>query len=432
MTTRGTQQADTTIDPCAPTDDTDGVAVVLFDATGRIVRSDPLASQLLQLNDEALKGRRLSSEGWNLVDADGVRFECRINPIWNVLVSGLPVIGVIVGVLCADGSRSWLRMSATPVLDHAGEPRAVIASLSEFDRSGECDTPHPSAHFPGSFEYSLTAHLVVDRGGRVIDWNRRLLEMTGLSEFDLANGTLDDVCNVAADWLWSALGDVESAPVEGHTWVSRVGMSDLEVFGSFRLVDRPLVGRVVVVQLLDPGSFARPSRPSRPPGRAVGRAAFDNAVMAMLLVSTEGEIIESNSAAAALLGRSAQELVQEPFGRHIVGVDSAEWERVTVEALRVSSPVILTHRLVAPSDSPPLDVDVRVSCMTDCGTRRVLLVQLLPRSYGRQDPESHERSTQKVLDRSSLLRLRRRKPVASSGADLCGMTSEQALASLGS
>ncbi len=227
--------------------------------------------------------------------------------------------------------------------------------------------------FCGSFEYSLIAHLVVDRDGRVIDWNRRLLEMTGLSEFDVINRTLDEVCNVDVGWLWSALGNSESAPVEGHTWVSRVEMSDLEVFGSFRFVDLPPVGRVVVVQLLDPASFARPARPS---GRAVGRAAFNDAAVAMLLVSTEGEIIESNLAAAALLGRPASELVQEPLGQHLVGIDPAEWKRVTIEALRGGSPVILIHRPVVPSGGPRRDVDVRVSSLADCGSLRVLLVQL--------------------------------------------------------
>ncbi len=376
MTTTGAQHADLVVNPVGLTDEAIEGAIVLFDETGRIVRSNAAATQILHLSEAALRGRRLGGEGWDVVDADGVRFECRINPIWDVLVTGLPIVGVIIGVQSFDGSRTWLRMSATPMLDPAGDARAVIASFCESDRPDECPVADSSAQFHGSFEYSLTAHLVVDRGGRVIDWNRRLLEMTGLSEFDIVNRTLDDVCNLDVGWLWSALGSSESAPVEGYTWVSRADMPDLEVFGSFRFVDRPLVGRVVVVQLLNPASFARPVRAARLSGRAVGRAAFDDAAVAMLLVSTEGEIIESNQAAVTLLGRSAQQLVQEPLSQHLVGVDSADWKRLTIEALGGTSPV-LSQRLVSPSNGPQRDVEVRVSAMTDTGSCRILLVQIL-------------------------------------------------------
>ncbi len=377
MTTTGAQKAEVVVDPVGLTDEAIDGAIVMFDETGRIVRSNQAAAALLHLSDAALRGRRLGAEGWNVVDAGGVRFECRNNPIWDVLVSGQPIAGVMIGVPSLDGTRLWLRMSATPVLDLAGEARAVIASFCESDRPHERPAADSSAQVRGSFEYSLTAHLVVDRDGQVIDWNRRLLEMTGLSEFDLVDRKLDEVCNVDVGWLWSALGDTESAPVEGYTWVSRFGASDLEVFGSFRFVDRPLVGRVVVVQLLDPASFTRPAPRARPSGRAVARAAFDAAAVAMMLVSMEGEIIESNSAAATLVGRSAQELVQEPLSQHLVGVDSAEWKRLTIEALGRTSPVVLSQRLVSPSNGRPRDVEVRVSAMTDTGSCRVLLVQML-------------------------------------------------------
>lgn len=364
-------------------------AVVLFDDTGRIVQWNGRAPRVLQQSVDELGGRRIGGEGWDVVDADGVRLACRGNPIWDVLVTGRPVAGFVLGVPRPDGTRSSLSLSALPVFNPSGQTRAVLASFSEIDlaigvaltgtdidgadRNRSQPTSDQAVHQPWSFEYSLVAHLVVDGQGRVIDWNQRLLAMTGRTEFDVVDRTLDELCNISLGWLWAALDAAEGAPVEGHTWVIRLNQAELPVFGHFRFVDHPSVGRVVVVQLLDSAEYA-PRTPLS--GRIVGRAAFNHSPVAMLVVSSEGEIIEVNSATSALLGRAASELVQEPLTRHVIGIAAGEWKRATLEAFGSTGLVDLGRRVVLPGAGQMIDADVQVSSMQDGGSSKALLLQL--------------------------------------------------------
>ena len=346
-------------------------SVVLFDDTARIVQWNGRAPRVLQQSADELGGRRIGGEGWDVVDADGVRLACRGNPIWDVLVTGHPVAGVVLGVQRPDGTRSSLSLSALPVFNPSGQTRAVLASFSEFDPVDRSE--QQAVHERWSFEYSLVAHLVVDGQGRVIDWNQRLLDMTGRTEFDVVDRTLDELCNVNLGWLWSALDQAEGAPVEGHTWVTRVKQGELPVFGHFRFVDHPSVGRVVVVQLLDSAEYVPPTPPS---GRIVGRAAFNHCPVAMLVVSSEGEIIEVNPAATALFGRSAPELVQEPLNRHVIGIEACEWKRAALESFGSTGLVDLGRRVILPGAGHMVDADVQVSSMQDGGSSKTLLVQL--------------------------------------------------------
>ncbi len=352
-------------------------AVVLFDDTGRIVQWNGRAPRVLQQSADELGGRRIGGEGWDVVDVDGVRLACRGNPIWEVLVTGRPVAGVVLGVQRPDGTRSSLSLSALPVFNPSGQTRAVLASFSEigigFDRNGQQPASDQAVHERWSFEYSLVAHLVIDGQGRVIDWNQRLLDMTGRTEFDVVDRTLDELCNISLGWLWSALDAAEGAPVEGHTWVIRLNQAELPVFGHFRFVDHPSVGRVVVVQLLDSAEYAPRTPPS---GRIVGRAAFNHCPVAMLVVSSEGEIIDVNAAATELLGRPAPALVQEPLNRHVIGIDAGEWKRAALEAFGSIGLVDLGRRVVLPGVGQMVDADVQISSMQDGGSSKTLLVQL--------------------------------------------------------
>ena len=106
--------------------------VVVQDAGGRIVASNPAARALLGLNVDELTGRTSFEPEWQAVWADGSPALGADHPATIARTTGQPVAGVVMGVRHSSGVTRWLHVSAQPLRDPSGaEVTGAVVSFRD-------------------------------------------------------------------------------------------------------------------------------------------------------------------------------------------------------------------------------------------------------------------------------------------------------------
>ncbi len=236
-----------------------GAAVVLFDGEARIKQWNAAAGAMLGLPERELAGHRLSDDELALVDPDLEPITEITDPVRSVAADGEPVMGVVIGVRGGDEGLQWRMLNLVPVVGPGRAPRSVLVSICDVTdtfraRSRVADWQW-MAHT--LLRQSVSAALVVDRDGTILEWNDRALVLVGRSDADVIGSNLAEVCDLDLEWVWNELHQVGDSSLEGVTFVPRPDRSELAVFGRFTLAHWPGFGEVVFVQLLDPSRFLR-------------------------------------------------------------------------------------------------------------------------------------------------------------------------------
>ncbi len=107
------------------------VGVVVHDADGVIVYSNPAAEAILGLSVDELTGRTSHDPRWQAVRADGTPFPGAEHPAMEALRTGRAVESVIMGVRhAARDSTLWIQVSAAPIFNGAeARPSRVVATF---------------------------------------------------------------------------------------------------------------------------------------------------------------------------------------------------------------------------------------------------------------------------------------------------------------
>jgi PAS domain S-box-containing protein len=106
--------------------------VVVQDAGGRIVASNPAARELLGLNVDELTGLTSFGSEWQAVWADGSPAGGEEHPATIARTTGEPVVGVVIGVRHSSGATRWLHVNAQPLRDSSGaEVTGVVVSFRD-------------------------------------------------------------------------------------------------------------------------------------------------------------------------------------------------------------------------------------------------------------------------------------------------------------
>lgn len=353
-----------------------GAGLVVFDSFAHVMQWNDRAPLILGLEGEAMNGRTLGDQSWNVTDANGVRIPVGRCPVSDVLRTGESVATVI-HVPLADGTQRAITVRILPVFSHAGYTRGAIASLVPHD------TIEPVATYRSkggdqwaSFEYSLLARIVVDPIGRLLDWNRQLLALTGYDDMSVADRRFEEICNLDLAWMWSSLEVANGEPMEG--WISirpADGGPMVPAFGHFRLVTNPDVGPAMSIELLDPTELQRPDDQQV---TLLGTEVFEAAAVPMLAITDSGDIVDVNEAAADLLGRSAAQLRQESIGRFVDGLDGDRLSLHVIAARRAPNTVDAGTFAVQQVGGRSAEADVLIRALRDGVRWPILLVQLIP------------------------------------------------------
>jgi PAS domain-containing protein len=350
--------------------------IVVFDSFGHMMQWNDRAPTILGLEPESMCGRSLGDLGWDVTDASGVRIPPGRCPASDVLRTGESV-ATTVHVPLVDGSRRAIAIRILPVFSHAGYTRGAIASLVPSDGIEPEDGFQPrNADHWASFEYSLSARLVVDPIGRIIDWNRQLLALSGYDDVSVADRRFEDICNLDLAWMWSSLEVANGEPMEGWISIRPAGGGPLlPVFGHFRLVGSIETGPAMSIELIDPTELQRPTERTT---TLLGTEVFAAAAVPMIAITDAGEIVEANDAAGDLLGRPSSHLRQEPIGRFVEGMEGAELRTHVVAARRCPATVDAGVATVRQAGGADISADVLIRALRDGVRWPVLLVQLIP------------------------------------------------------
>ncbi|MCK6683792.1 MAG: PAS domain S-box protein [Thermoanaerobaculia bacterium] len=105
-------------------------AIVVHDARGLVLHSNPLAQKLLGFSGEQMSGKALVDPGWRFFREDGTPMPVEEYPVSRVLASGQPTRDLVVGVhVPAEREASWLLINAVPETGPKGEILGVIVSF---------------------------------------------------------------------------------------------------------------------------------------------------------------------------------------------------------------------------------------------------------------------------------------------------------------
>ncbi|MBK6735617.1 MAG: PAS domain-containing protein [bacterium] len=107
------------------------VGVVVHEADGAIIWSNPAARSVLGLSLDEITGRTSSDPRWQAVRPDGSPFRGDEHPAMEALRTGRCVESVIMGVSHAlDNRTRWIQVSATPIFrDGEARPSRVVATF---------------------------------------------------------------------------------------------------------------------------------------------------------------------------------------------------------------------------------------------------------------------------------------------------------------
>lgn len=317
--------------------------IVFFDANGRASQWNERAAALLGVSEEQLAGRALADADLALVDGDRRPLNVASDPVRRVLRDGEAQQSCRVGIPDATDGLVWRTLSLLPVFGPDREPRAVLATVVPVHApAASTVTTAPAAPATddgNSTEWQLaarsilksaiTASIVVDRRGNVVEWNDRFLEMTARGEVELIDAHLEDLCDVDLEWVWEQLAQRTDDWVQGTTWALRSDGVEVAVVGRFSQVEWPDVGDVVVIQLLDPYEMLHRDTRLR---ETAELQLFAQAEMPMLLITELGIVADANAEALSLLGQPKLAVIGQPLAEHLIGLDPDRLRECAVEA----------------------------------------------------------------------------------------------------
>jgi PAS domain S-box-containing protein len=110
--------------------------VVVQDAAGRIVASNPAAREILGLTVDQLTGRTSFDPRWQAVWADGTPAKGVDHPATIARTTGRAVTDVVMGVRHSSGVTRWLQVSARPLRETSEDPISgvVVSFLDTTER----------------------------------------------------------------------------------------------------------------------------------------------------------------------------------------------------------------------------------------------------------------------------------------------------------
>ncbi len=107
-------------------------AVVIHDAEGRIIHSNPTAIELLGITDNEIMGRTPEDPSWKFLDVDGKNLRIEKFPVNQVLNSGQSLKGMIGGIVrpCTADIK-WVIINAEPMRDSLGKITQVLVTFMD-------------------------------------------------------------------------------------------------------------------------------------------------------------------------------------------------------------------------------------------------------------------------------------------------------------
>jgi PAS domain S-box-containing protein len=159
--------------------------LVVHGPDGRVVDANAAAAPILGLSRDELLGRSPVDPRWRAVHEDGSPWPGQEHPVMQVLKSGLPLRGQVMGVDAPGRGRCWLRVNASPFGDGsgAGMHAGVVATFSDItaQRSLQARLAQSAAELTDLYDHAPCGYHTLDVHGRYLRINATELAWLGCS-----------------------------------------------------------------------------------------------------------------------------------------------------------------------------------------------------------------------------------------------------------
>lgn len=161
--------------------------VVLIAPDGRITEANAAAESILGLSHGQLTGHNVSSD-WKLLHPDGTPMSreemMRVPPIKE----RRQVKNLVMGVERPDGPTIWINVSASPLLNEAGEVEGVVGTFRDITEHKRTETKHRVI-----LETALDGFFVADFDARLLEVNDSYCKMVGYPREELLTMSISDI-----------------------------------------------------------------------------------------------------------------------------------------------------------------------------------------------------------------------------------------------
>ena len=106
-------------------------AVVVRDASGSIIASNPAAQRFLRFAPDAYREQVPPAPGWRAIHEDGAPFAPEEHPSAVALQTGQTQSDVVMGFEQPDGKFLWVKGSAAPLHDQTGRVSGVVSTITD-------------------------------------------------------------------------------------------------------------------------------------------------------------------------------------------------------------------------------------------------------------------------------------------------------------
>lgn len=165
--------------------------IVLIDVTGKIIMSNTVAADLLDIQVDREKGRYLKQQNWRVYDTNGNLLTPEQNVASETISTGEPRTNKVRGVrLGSHGKMRWLLVNTEPIFDETGNTlQEVLITFLDITESKEAeDRIRESEQQLRTMLKDLPVAVVfVDKSANIVFSNRVMQSITGYSEDELSS-----------------------------------------------------------------------------------------------------------------------------------------------------------------------------------------------------------------------------------------------------
>jgi PAS domain S-box-containing protein len=204
--------------------------VMVQDAAGRIVASNPAARAILGLTVDELTGQTSFDPESHDVMADGTLVRGEQRPSAIARMTGQPVTAIVMGVQHAADATRWLLVNAQPLRDESGdELTGVVVSFSDVTERERL--ARERERLAAIVEESADGIVISDADRRVTYANPAFLASIGRRPEEVVGAAMSDVVLGRLDP--TTIADVQRTIAAGRRWVGaidrRVGPIDRRI-----------------------------------------------------------------------------------------------------------------------------------------------------------------------------------------------------------
>ena len=339
------------------------LGVVVQDHDGTITHANMAACRILGLTLDQLRGVTSIDPRWQAVHEDGSPFPGQNHPAMRALRTGVPVVHEVMGIINpATHSKTWIRVTATPVRSENGDRIQSVYALFEDiteRKQMEAALKDKQEHYRLAVETSNDGFLALDSSGQVVEVNDTYARLSGYSREELLLLTISDL-------------EARESQAQTHAHIQQAMRVGHEMFESeHRAKDGTVWSVEVSVNYSAAGggrffAFFRDTR-GRRHYEAQARQ-FESIVHssqdAIISRSLDGTVTSWNSGAQTLFGYSAEEMIGKPL-RVLFPADRETEEGTIVARINHGEKVQHFETVRLKKDGTPIDVSVNIAPIRD-------------------------------------------------------------------